>query len=180
MHHQRLMAEVQAAFQWGTWETNRFIQCGVDVHQQEDYRIELRQENFIDDLHEIFLSRDRSQMTECPTTQDEKSKLKGVLGSLCWIVGQTCFLYAVDVNMLLTKIPSSTVQDILTANKVTRDMKKIKHQASTIHTFDPEDTLELTAWSDAARANRPNGVDSACMGNVRGCVKCQTKGRKRS
>lgn len=82
------------------------------------------------------------------------------MGSISWVTGQTCFLFSVDVNHLLTKVPKSTVADILTTNKLIRDIKKIKIQVYKIHAFPAEEPLEFVAWSDAAWANRPNEVES--------------------
>ena len=158
--HRGLMEKIKQAYDWGTWETDHFVQCGIDVCQKSDYSIELKQDRFIDEMTEIFLTKDRSRQVECPTTDEEKRKLRGALGSLSWVTGQTCFLYAVDVNHMLTKIPQSTVADIVTTNKIIRDMKKMKDQVYKIHAFDEHAPLEFIAWSDAAWANRPNEVDS--------------------
>ena len=158
--HHHLMENVQAAFKWGTWEFEKFTQCGIEVSQQEDGSIELMQSHFIGELEEIKLSRDRSRQEGEATTESEKSQLRGVLGSLSWIVGQTCFLYSVDVNFMITKIPTSTIEDILQTNKIVRDVKKLQNQKYLVHAFPEADSLEMIAWTDAAWANRPNNVDS--------------------
>ena len=158
--HQQLMSNIREAFKWGTWESHKFIQCGVEVSQLDDGSIELRQNQFISELEEIKITRERSRQTELPTTEAERSQLRGALGSLSWVTGQTCFIYAVDVNILLTQIPNSTVQVINTTNKLIRDIKKVKDQPYLIHAFAESEELELVGWSDAAHANRPNNVDS--------------------
>ena len=158
--HDTLMNNVRKAFTWGTWEFEQFTQCGIEVRQREDFTIELQQSHFIGELEEIKLSRDRSRQTESKTTDGEKSQLRGVLGSLSWIVGQTCFLYSVDVNFLITKIPESTVSELLQANKLVKEVKKLQYQKYLVHSFPKEETLEMIAWTDAAWANRPNDIDS--------------------
>ena len=158
--HANLMHNIQQKFQWGTWETNQFIQCGVHVQQQEDFSIELQQTKFIEELEEIHVSRERSRSEELPTTEDEKRALRGVLGSLSWLCGQTCFLFSVDVNFLITSIPVSTMGDINKANKLVRDIKKWKHLKYKIHTFDSQQELDMAVWTDAGWANRPNQKDS--------------------
>jgi hypothetical protein len=62
--------------------------------------------------------RDRSRQTECPTTDEEKRKLPGALGSLLWI--------SVDVKVLLTKVIFSTEADIVKTNRLTHDYEKDK------------------------------------------------------
>ena len=158
--HDQLMQKIQQKFTWGTWEYSEFIQCGIHVRQTSDFGIELQQTKFIDEIEEISISRDRSRHEELQTTDDEKRALRGLLGSLSWLCGQTCFLFSVDVNFLITSIPVSTVSDINKANKLVRDVKKWKHLKYKIHPFPEHETLELAAWTDAAWANRPNGKDS--------------------
>ena len=158
--HTGLMRDIQKKFQWGTWETGQFVQCGVHVQQHEDFSIDLEQTKFIEELEEIHISRERSRSEELTTTEDEKRALRGVLGSLSWLCGQTCFLFSVDVNFLITSIPVSTVGDLNRANKLVRDIKKWKHLKYKIHTFDSQQGLDMVVWTDAGWANRPNGKDS--------------------
>ena len=159
--HTGLMRDIQKKFQWGTWETGQFVQCGVHVQQHEDFSIDLEQTKFIEELEEIHISRERSRSEELTTTtEDEKRALRGVLGSLSWLCGQTCFLFSVNVNFLITSIPVSTVGDLNRANKLVRDIKKWKHLKYKIHTFDSQQGLDMVVWTDAGWANRPNGKDS--------------------
>ena len=60
-------------FKWGSWEDRCFVQCGIEVVQNEDYSIDLKQSNFINDIEEIYLSRDRSRHTGQPVTETEKT-----------------------------------------------------------------------------------------------------------
>ena len=115
--HERLMQALKQRFKWGTWESQQFVQCGIEIHQNTDFSIEMKQSKFIHELEEIRVSRDRSRLTESPTTDQEKSMLRGALGSLSWLTGQTVFIFAADVNILLTKIPTSTINEINETNK---------------------------------------------------------------
>ena len=83
-----------------------------------------------------------------------------MLGSLSWLCGQTCFLYSVDVNFLISTIPVSTVGDINKANQLVRNIRKWKQQSYIIHAFPPDSDLIMACWTDAAWANRPNNKDS--------------------
>ena len=158
--HQELMKRIQQQYKWGQFEYQEFIQCGVCVKQDEQFNIWLSQERFIDELEEIHLSRDRQRQSELPTTDREKSQLRGVLGSLSWLCGQTCFLYSVDVNFLISTIPVSTVGDINKANQLVRNIRKWKQQKYIIHSFPQSSELIMACWTDAAWANRPNNKDS--------------------
>ena len=124
--HQRLMEQIRHKYKWGTWEEGSFLQCGIQVTQREDYSIELDQEHTIQELAEIHLSRDRSRQPDMPTSEHEKSEMRGALGSMSWICGQTNCMHAVDVNFLITKVPHSTVGDLLETNKLIRSLQKWK------------------------------------------------------
>ena len=128
--------------------------------QLEDFSIEMDQQKSIDELEEIHISRDRSRQSGALTTKAEKSGLRAVLGSLSWICGQTHFLHAVDVYFLITTIPVSAVDELLQVNKLVRSVKKWRDLKLKVHTFPLDSSLELTCWSDAGSANRPNGKDS--------------------
>ena len=158
--HEKLLEKMRQKFNWGSWEEGEFIQCGIEVKQQPDYSIELSQKKFIDDLEEVPLCRDRARWPETPATEAEKSKLRGVLGSIAWLCGQTCFIYAVDVNFLVSSIPVATVQEIIATNKLVKDIKKTREMVYKVHSFPENEEIVLACWSDAAWANRPNGKDS--------------------
>ena len=158
--HQQLMERIRGLFTWGTWERDEFIQCGVAIRQKEDGTIMMSQPEFADGVEEISLTRDRAKTPEALTTDREKSWLRGTLGSLAWLCGQTCFMYSAGVNFLQSKIPVSTVAEILAANKLVRDIKKWAKQEYAIHAFPANEDLVAVAWSDAGWANRPNEVDS--------------------
>ena len=135
--HQRLMEQLKQVYNWGTWEYDSFEQCGILIRQDDRENIFLSQRRFIEELEEIPLNRDRSRQQELPTTDKEKSALRGLLGSLSWLCGQTCFMYSVDVNFLITCIPVSTVGEIVKANALVRNVKKWYLQEFQIHSFHP-------------------------------------------
>ena len=118
--HGALMTKIQQKFKWGEWQKDEFVQCGIRMRQLPDFSIELDQQKFIEDLEEIHLSRDRSRNPELPTTEGEKTAMRGALGSLAWVCGQTCFLYAVDTKMMISKVKTSTIEDIQSVNTIIR------------------------------------------------------------
>ena len=158
--HQHLMEQIRGKYQWGAWEHGAFVQCGISVTQQEDFSIRLKQEKFIDDLEEIAISRDRQRQPDQLATEKERSQLRGVLGSLSWLCGQTCFLFSVDVNFLISSIPVATVNEINKTNSLVRQVRRWKHQDFWIHSFPKDSELVMACWTDAAHANRPNNKDS--------------------
>ena len=158
--HQRLLKEIQQAYKWGTWEKQKFEQCGIVLTQHDDFSITLRQERYIRELEEISISRDRARQEEQPTTSTEQSWMRGALGSLSWLCGQTSFQYSVDVGMLISQVKDSTVKDVNKLNTLIRQVKRSKDQEYRVHSFQPGEELVMVCWADAAWANRPNNKDS--------------------
>ena len=112
------------------------------------------------ELEEIRVGRGRARQPDLPANDKEKSELRRLLGSIFWICGQKNFMHEVDVNFLITTVPVGTVAELLTANKLVRSIQQWRHHKLRIHSFEKTDRLEMTYWSDAAWANRPNGKDS--------------------
>ena len=89
--HSDLMSKIKNHFSWGSWEQSSFVQCGVRVTQHEDFSITLDQKEFVGDIQEIHLSRDRARQNDAVTSEHERHQLRAVLGSLSWYTGQTGF-----------------------------------------------------------------------------------------
>ena len=157
--HQELMSLIQAMFKWGTWEDSPFLQCGVKVVQDDRFGFTLSQQDFIEGLSPIKLSRDRVRQREQPTTDHEKSQMRAVLGSLSWVCGQTNVLHSVDVNYLVSTIPLSTIQDVVKLNNLVEEVKRTAPQLK-IHSLQKGEPVDLVAWGDAAWANRPDNIAS--------------------
>ena len=157
--HNELMSRIKGHFSWGSWESGSFTQCGVRITQRSDFSVVLDQHDFISDVHEIRLSRDRERQRNEPTTDYEKHQLRAVLGSLSWFSGQTGYQYSADVGLLLSSIADSTVEILVKTNKLVRDIKHSPGEL-TILSFAGAKQLELVCWADAAWANRPDGKSS--------------------
>ena len=99
--HNDLMKKIQDKFSWGTWEEPPFVQCGVRIKQLEDFSFELDQSDFIENLRPIYLSHDRLRKLDAPTSEQEKTQLRAILGSLSWLCGQTDFQHSSDVGFLI-------------------------------------------------------------------------------
>ena len=157
--HAELMNKIRSHFSWGSWETSSFTQCGVRITQHADFSITLDQEEFVSDIQEIKISRDRARHLSQETSDFEKHQLRAVLGSLSWFTGQTGFPYSSDVGILLSNITNSTVETIVKTNKLVRDVKANPGQLQ-VHAFAGASRLEAVCWADAAWANRPDQKSS--------------------
>ena len=147
--------KITKRFQWGQWESKKFTQCGVDIVQRPDFSFSLSQPTFSDQVAEIHISKEKFKNREQKTTQDEKQQMRSILGCLSWHAGQLAMELSAPVGLLLSKINTSTVEDLVEVNKLIRRAKSRKEQAILIHGLNPNDFL-ISAWVDAAHANRPD------------------------
>ena len=152
-----LCDKIKKRFKWGTWEKDKFTQCGVEVSKMPDGGFSLSQTQYIDDLKEINLSSERRRDIAASTTQMEKSKLRAALGALSWCAQQTCPHVSAGVSLLLSQVNTSTVGTLLEANKLIYKTKcQRKHQLLVHGGLSLSDTI-IAGWADASVQNRVDG-----------------------
>lgn len=147
--------KIKERFKWGEWEVGKFTQCGVDIEQRQDGSFSLQQPSFLEQVSEVYVSKQRHKELEAYTTKEEQQQMRSVLGCLSWHAGQVAMELSAPVGLLLSKVNQSVVHDIIEMNKLLRKAKARRSQAIIIHKQKPEDIL-LAAWVDAAHANRPD------------------------
>eukprot|EP00439_Symbiodinium_sp_Y106_P009752 s7534_g1.t1 len=96
-------------------------------------------------------------VTKEKATAQEVSAIRGALGTLSWRANQVNPQFLADVGLMLSEVPTATVDLILRINKVIREAKRMADQTLIFHPFDEgwEDLCVVT-WSDAAQNNRVN------------------------
>ena len=151
--------KIQETFRWGEFEENKFTQCGVQVERQGDGSFLLSQERYMSHTLPVPLSNDRKKNRKEPTTEWEKSSLRGALGAMSWHCKQVCFRYASYVSLLLSEVTCSTVETIVQVNNLLQKMKDASKEPMRIFPI-PEHRMEFYAWSDASNQNRPSGHSS--------------------
>ena len=149
--------KIKEKFQWGTWETGKFVQCGVLVEETSDGGYELSQTQYIDDLKEIQIPSDRRKTPLAPTTDREKSRLRGSLGALSWCAQQTCPHVSAAVSLLLSQVTQSTVQTLIDTNKLVFKVKANRKHKMLVHGGMPLEQTLIAGWADAAGQNRVDG-----------------------
>ena len=85
--------EIQNHFRWGEFEENRFTQCGVQIARQDDGGFHLSQERYMEHVKEIPMSQERRRDRKSPTTEHEKTILRGILGAMSWHCSQVGFRF---------------------------------------------------------------------------------------
>ena len=120
---QGIIKKIQQRFQWGDWEKDNFVQCGVKVDKVEEGYM-LSQPQFVDGLKEINLNATRRRQREAETDEKEKGQLRALLGSLSWLAQQSAPHLSASVGLLLSEVTRSTVDTVLRSNLLLRNVKQ--------------------------------------------------------
>ena len=97
-----IKAKIKERFKWGQWESGRFLQCGVLIEQDEQ-GFKLSQPDYLDNINEIHVSRQRAQAPDSPINQQEMLQLRSVLGALSWHATQVAPQWSSSVSLLLQR-----------------------------------------------------------------------------
>ena len=164
---EKIKKAIQDRFKWGLWENRKFVQCGVLLESLENGGFCLSQPDFLDNVTEITLSRQRSKELEAPVSGAEMHQLRSVLGGLSWHANQVAPQLCAHVGILLSKISQGCVRDSLEVNRLVKKARATQHQKLVIHPCPSQVTPTVVTWVDAAFANR---VDlSSTKGIFIGC-----------
>ncbi|OLP78279.1 hypothetical protein AK812_SmicGene41561 [Symbiodinium microadriaticum] len=109
------------------------------------------------DTPEISLSSARRKDLKAPTTDWEKSKLRGVLGAISWHAQQVSPHLSAEVSLLLSEVNCSTVETVIKTNQFLCHAKAKKDHQLKIHRFPEGTELGAYTWVDAGSQNRPDG-----------------------
>ena len=153
---QSIEDSIKNRFRWGEWEKDDFIQCGVRITSLPNGGFSLSQPEFLDQVEEIYIPKKRWTDKESAITADEKQQMRSVLGCLSWHGGQVALDLCASVGIMLSKVNSATVQDLIEVNKLLRRAKATKSQKLIIHPI-PLEKMVVATWVDASFANRPDG-----------------------
>ena len=85
---QKVQRDFRAAYRWGGWESEKFVQCGVEINQVGD-TITLCQHQYGLNLETMEVHKARKNNPEAPLTERERSQLRGICGAGQWIGTQS-------------------------------------------------------------------------------------------
>lgn len=116
----------------------------------------LSQNEFLDQVEEIFIPKKRFDQREELITDGEKQQMRSVLGCLSWHAGQIAMDLSAPTGLLLSRVNNGVVNDLIETNKLLRKAKQRKNVSMKIHKIPPQELMVAT-WADAAHANRVDG-----------------------
>ena len=154
------MSEIKSLYRWGSWKTSESEFAGSRVRQQRDFSITVDLEDYTNKfITEAPITSERLRQRQETLTAKELSMLRGVLGTATWTAQQMSPQFAADVSLLLSATAQPEVQDLLDANELVRDMRRIAAQSLHCHSFNetPWQQLVFASWADASDRHRPDG-----------------------
>ena len=150
---------ITTRFKFGEWEKGKFTQCGVTIEQRSDFSFQLSQREFLDQVSEIYLTKQMFKNPEDKATADEQQQMRSVLGCLAWHAGQLAMEWSAPTGLLLSKVSQAKV--------VLKKAKQRQGQSMVIHTLNKEGII-LATWVDATHGNRQDL--SSTKGVLIGCT----------
>ena len=151
---QGILLQIREHFKWGDWDKDSFVQCGVQI-EATDSGFALSQPKYAEGIEAINISSSRRTMRKAPTTDHEKSKLRGLLGGLSWHAQQVAPHVSAEVGLMLSEVNQSTVETLIKANLLLEHTKARKDHKMLISRQEGE--MHFFAWVDAASQNRIDG-----------------------
>ena len=175
---QSALEALQGAYKWGKWDVDSFTFTGCQISSSTDGTIKISQKEFTERwIEEIELTPARAKQTKDKATAAEVSALRGCIGTVAWRASQTSPQFLADAGLLLSEVPVATVDTLVRANKLVREMRRESDQCLTFfHWNRPwrELTIGLTAvqqwalfwgWPLLSFFQEKNTTLHCCSGN---------------
>ena len=118
--HQQL-DQLKNVLPFGSFKQRRFVFTGIQLEQHPDFSVSCSQAEYVRNIPAIEIGRSRRNQPESSITEDELSKLRGLIGSLQYAVTNTRPDMAAKLGEVQTQVGRATINTLLLANKVLRE-----------------------------------------------------------
>ena len=146
---------LQKTLPFGSRKFRGFIFTGIRLEQMPDFTIRASQGEYIRQIPQLDIGRTRRQQPESPVTEEERSKLRGLVGSLQYAVTHTRPDMAAKLGEIQSQITTASVQMLLTANRVLREAQEFD-QVCVHYLPIPVNELTFVSFGDASFASSKN------------------------
>ena len=161
---------LQAKLPFGSRKHRNFVFTGIHLEQFPDFSIRASQGEYVRNIPQLDIGRSRRMSPDTVVTEVERSRLRGLIGSLQYAVTHTRPDMAAKLGELQGQVMSATVQTLLSANKVLRETQE--QAAVCIHylSISPDD-ITFVSFGDASFASSKN------LNSHQGALVCATDSR---
>ena len=144
---------LEKRFPFGSQRQGNFIFTGIQLGQEVCGDIILSQQDYINDITPINVSRERRRTPEAKITSQELQDLRGLIGSLQYAATNTRPDLSCRLSLLQAKVTCATVSDLLHGNRLLNDAKRCSDTEIRIKALPPQ-RVRFISFSDAAFATR--------------------------
>ena len=164
--HKQLKA-LEQKLPFGSLKYRKFTFTGVQLEQHPDFSISASQQDYIHRILAIDVGKARRENPQSPATESEKSRLRGLVGSLQYAVTHSRPDIASKLGEVQAQMSQPTVQSLLQCNKVLREAQEFSDVKIWFRHMPPEE-ITFVSFGDASFAS-PKQLSS-----FQGSVICAT------
>ena len=162
--------QLQKILPFGSRKHQAFIFTGIKLEQFPDFSIRASQAEYVHKIPQKDIGRPRRQVPDSEVNESERTKLRGLIGSLQYAVTHTRPDMAARLGELQCQTSKATVQTLLQANKALREAQE-HHQVCIYFRAIPTEQLTFVAFGDASFASSKN------LNSHQGVLICATNDR---
>ena len=152
--------QLEKTFAFGSKKSQAFTFTGIELSQRPDGGIVLSQSAYVRGISSIVVSQERRLQADHQVTDQERGRLRGLIGSLQYAAINTRPDLASRLSHLQSSVPTATVETLLEANRVLHEAKQHHDVNIVIQPIRCED-LRFLAFCDASFASAKTPVSHA-------------------
>ena len=152
---QKKIDELEKKYPFGSKKSTQFTFTGIDLSQDPSGNITMSQSKYVRNVDPISISRERRSQADTKVTEEERQKLRAVIGSLQYAAVHTRPDLSSRLSFLQSSINQATVGTLIEANQAVYEAKKHHDVSIVIQGIRTED-LRFLAFSDASFASKRN------------------------
>lgn len=150
--HEVVLQPLRNRYPFKHWKKGSGMFLGKRLRQEADFSIICDQEEYGNKVSTIPISKERRKSKDSAVTEQERKRLRGVIGAANWLMGNTRPDISVMNAFLQQRIQRATVSDLIEANKLVAKIRDFSHVKIKIKPIPLHQCAFLVA-SDASWAN---------------------------
>ena len=143
------LEQLEARFSFGSKKVGEFTFTGIDLSQRGDGSIVLSQSKYVNSINPIKIDPQRKYKEDLDVTDDERHKLRGLVGSLQYASVNTRPDLSHRLSQIQSSITKAKICDLLEANRLLHLAKRHHDICLTIKPI-PCSEFRFLAFSDAS------------------------------
>ena len=155
---EKIKQKLTSRFAFGKWENDEAEYAGRHVRCTNS-AIYIDQEKYVtEQIHPILLPKGRKSAKDQKLSPEEFQSFRSLIYKINWVARETRPEVAGTASIMASRHPSTTIQDIITVNKVVNFLRSTASRPLTIWKFPPEEMCFMMV-SDAGGVN----TKEACL-----------------